>query len=303
VSSVDDQRTERVVIPDAEELAIAHPGLEGEITRTGSGRGASTVTLRHAGELTLVSVDIGFPLLAWSEAASDAVVLSMVTRGVAGARWNGEDLDAGSVLVQSPGSSHHGVQPDGLRYEMIVAKTGLLESVASDLELGLSTHGGFLEHDAASRILKEYGSLGQGGSDDLLLAVVSVLSAEKRGTSVGSYRRVTSREVVRRVMGYLEATGTWMPSSLELCRAAVVSERRLQQAFHDVYDMPPSEFLRQRALSAARGLFERNGSSEVRVAEVAADLGFDHAGRFAHYYASLFGEAPSETLAAPSSSR
>jgi AraC-like DNA-binding protein len=296
-------RTEVVVAADADRLAIGIPGMDGAITRTGTGQGPCAVVMRERDGLAMGSVDIRFPIVGWAEVGDDVVVLGVVERVAQGAKWNGEELDIGDVIVLPPGSFHEAVEPEGLRYEMIVADIGLLESVAADLELRLDPEEGLLEPEDARRITHPHHASARGGDKDALLsAIASALSETSDGVRARPYRRISSREVTRRVSEHLEATGTWMPSSLEMCRAATVSERRLQQAFHDVYDMPPSVYLRQRALSSVHEFFQSVDPHDIRIADAARDFGFEHPSRFALYYRNSFGETPSETLARPDSS-
>jgi AraC-like DNA-binding protein len=102
---------------------------------------------------------------------------------------------------------------------------------------------------------------------------------------------------VRRAVDHVHDAGDWLPSSLTLCRAAGVSERRLQLAFSEVYGMSPSHFFRRRALSIARVRLARTDGVASPVADVAVDLGFRHFGRFSRYYFDQFGELPSTTAA------
>jgi AraC family ethanolamine operon transcriptional activator len=85
------------------------------------------------------------------------------------------------------------------------------------------------------------------------------------------------------------------PSVAEMCVAAYVSERRLRNAFHDAFDMPPSRYFRARMLSRAR---EGLQTGRQDVSRVALEVGFHHLGRFAQQYADLYGERPRDTLAA-----
>ena len=58
----------------------------------------------------------------------------------------------------------------------------------------------------------------------------------------------------------------------------------------------PVTFLRHKRLCAIHSILKDSNPETVTVAEVAMQQGFVELGRFAHYYRSLFGEYPSETL-------
>jgi len=82
----------------------------------------------------------------------------------------------------------------------------------------------------------------------------------------------------------------------ELCRAAEVSERTLQYAFKDVFDMSPQEFIIRRRLHSVRHALLTSDRRSTFVGQIAMDNGFFELGHFAGKYRQLFGELPSETL-------
>ena len=101
--------------------------------------------------------------------------------------------------------------------------------------------------------------------------------------------------MVRACIAFAEAVGR-IPSIAELCTVAHVSERRLREAFTDEYDVPPTRFFRAWALGEAHRRLAHGDPADESVTQVAADLGFDHLGRFSGHYRRIFEERPSETL-------
>ena len=84
------------------------------------------------------------------------------------------------------------------------------------------------------------------------------------------------------------------PSMVAVARAANISVRTLETSFRQHLDVTPHAYLRTLRLKMAREAL--GDPNDVRpIAEVAADHGFPHAGRFAQYYTQLFGESPSQT--------
>lgn len=84
------------------------------------------------------------------------------------------------------------------------------------------------------------------------------------------------------------------PSMVTVARAANISVRTLETSFRQHMDVTPHAYLRTLRLKMAReALSDPNDTRPI--AEVAADHGFPHAGRFAQYYTQLFGESPSQT--------
>ena len=116
-----------------------------------------------------------------------------------------------------------------------------------------------------------------------------------------NYRRFLNRRTV---------TGSWhitaaeefmhanahLPISLgDICRAAGVNARTLQDSFRKRRSCTPMEFLRDVRMEQARaGLL--NPAENTSVAGEAARWGFLHFGRFSGEYRTRYGELPSQTL-------
>ena len=143
-------------------------------------------------------------------------------------------------------------------------------------------HAGFTELDS------------DGEGPEVLRQVVNALSVTSR--NVGWRRGIPSTEIVGRVNDYLEASGSWFPPIVDLCNAAAVSERRLRSAFTECYDLPPSHYLRNRALAAADRSLREQSPAWTTVSSVACAHGFRHLSDFARYYRRVYGARPSETL-------
>ncbi|HET9895496.1 MAG TPA: AraC family transcriptional regulator [Streptosporangiaceae bacterium] len=81
-----------------------------------------------------------------------------------------------------------------------------------------------------------------------------------------------------------------------LARAAGVSVRTLEKQFQRRLGVPPYRYLRHVRLERSRAELTATTDREISVSEVAARWGFNHFGRFAQDYYSLYNEKPSETL-------
>lgn len=81
-----------------------------------------------------------------------------------------------------------------------------------------------------------------------------------------------------------------------LCLEAGVSERTLQYAFQDAFDMSPLAFLRQGRFHAVRRQLLLANPGEISITEAAYSVGFYQVGRFAVEYRMLFGERPIDTV-------
>jgi AraC family ethanolamine operon transcriptional activator len=106
------------------------------------------------------------------------------------------------------------------------------------------------------------------------------------------------RGVVRRIEEYLDAHRGEAPSIPTLCSVAGVSERTLEYAFRELIGVTPVRYLKLRRLNLVRRALRAPEAGASSVTEIALRAGFYDLGRFAGEYRALFGELPSQTLAA-----
>lgn len=102
--------------------------------------------------------------------------------------------------------------------------------------------------------------------------------------------------LVREVESYLNEHAQRAVHISELCAALRTSRRTLHRAFHDVLGIGPIAFLRHHRLCSVHSRLRQGNPSTTHVTEVASEFGFLELGRFSRYYATLFGEYPSQTL-------
>jgi AraC-like DNA-binding protein len=81
----------------------------------------------------------------------------------------------------------------------------------------------------------------------------------------------------------------------DICQAAGVNARTLQNSFRKKQGCTPMEFLRNIRMQEVRAGLE-NPAEDTSVSREAARWGFLHFGRFSSEYRAQFGELPSETL-------
>lgn len=132
----------------------------------------------------------------------------------------------------------------------------------------------------------------------MLASVIGLISADDGGGLSGAARARSRLRIVRRAEEYVHSRGHEPVYIPELSAAIGVSQRLLEYAFRDCYGLSPARYLRLRRLHEARRRLQAERQRAPRVTDVAADLGFWDAGRFAGDYRRLFGESPSATLRA-----
>jgi len=82
----------------------------------------------------------------------------------------------------------------------------------------------------------------------------------------------------------------------ELCEAIGASQRTLEYAFRESFDLTPPAFLRLQRLHTTQRRLMTSCRNNATVADIAHEQGFYELGRFAADYKRLFGELPSQTL-------
>jgi len=102
--------------------------------------------------------------------------------------------------------------------------------------------------------------------------------------------------LVRQVEDYLNAHSQRAVHVSELCAMLNTSRRTLHRAFHDVLGIGPIAFLRHHRLCSVHSRLRQGDPTRTHVTDVATEFGFLELGRFSHYYSTLFGEYPSQTL-------
>jgi len=109
-----------------------------------------------------------------------------------------------------------------------------------------------------------------------------------RNSGAGAWQIGAAEEYMR--------ANAYLPISLgDVCQAAGVSARTLQDSFRKKRGCTPMQFLREVRMQEVRAGLLQPGE-ETNVSGEAARWGFLHFGRFSREYRSRFGELPSETL-------
>jgi len=121
---------------------------------------------------------------------------------------------------------------------------------------------------------------------DRAASLKPVASAQRRG--------------LERALAYLSAADLPAVTVSQLVEIAGASQRTLEHAFRDTFDLSPAGFLRRLRLHAARRELTASYENGTTVGAVADRNGFHHHGRFSVSYRELFGESPSVTLHRPS---
>jgi AraC family ethanolamine operon transcriptional activator len=240
----------------------------------------------------------------------DTLVATVVTRSAPGARWCGQFLDAGDVLIHGPETLHTAFNPEGFSFAFAAVPVVDVRRASEDMKARFDAHTGrFLKlppSPAARRLGRAIASAFPRMSDHQLagapsLASLNAVAADAihstvRGGRESASRRISDSAIVTACINAALEDDRY-PGIAEMRRAAHVSERRLRSAFVQEFGVPPSVFFRSWTLDQARRRLLDSSERGLTVGRVATDLGFRHLGRFAAYYHRQFGEHPSVTLA------
>jgi len=107
-------------------------------------------------------------------------------------------------------------------------------------------------------------------------------------------RPSTRAYIVEKAAEFIEERLSQPVTLSDICLALRVSPRTLRYSFADIVGISPMRYLLVRRLNGARRDLMQRGSMGT-VEEVALRWGFQHMGRFAISYRSVFGECPSTT--------
>lgn len=130
------------------------------------------------------------------------------------------------------------------------------------------------------------------------MLVGQLLSAQPHSytTELCGAGRAAAGKVVRRAMELIAEHHAEPLTVADVAEAVGVSVRSLQEGFRRETGSSPISYLQEHRLAAVRAALISADPARTTVTAVAVTHGFPHLGRFAVSYRKAYGEAPSETL-------
>jgi AraC-like DNA-binding protein len=241
----------------------------------------------------------------------------MITLGVAlrlapGTRHWLNEVETGNVGVFLPGDVHDAIYTPGSLYAAVTATAEMLEEEAAKEDLVLDRHilGGTGVHarNMPPAVLRELQRSFQCVHEDcafdgsavgrkMLAALVAHLARPPHHSNVGRHSSHHGKIVERArafILGHLSE-----PISVdEIAAAAFTSRRTLFRAFEDILNEAPHHYVRRLRLHRIRHDLASEAERACTIALVANQWGLSDLGRMSGWYRELFGERPSETIAA-----
>ena len=143
-------------------------------------------------------------------------------------------------------------------------------------------------------LAKSFGCLDQVFQD--LVRHLTIIAQALEDENVKPTRRSMRDRGFHRALEYLREQMSANLTMSELCTVSGTSERTLQYAFRETFNMTPQEFMIRRRLHRVRQVLLDSEPNACAVSQVAMDHGFYELGRFSGKYRIYFGELPSTTL-------
>ena len=134
------------------------------------------------------------------------------------------------------------------------------------------------------------GQVADGLASEILLLLASGRSF---GSLVPSARARSA--CLSAALALIEARGADGLTVRQLCQHTGASERTLQYAFKERFQIGPKAFLQAWRLDGVRRKLSGRSQRIRTISDIANDYGFWHMGQFAADYRRQFGELPSET--------
>ncbi len=298
-----------------EGLREAIQGTHVEVMQLGHGK--FTGALSHVGigdfSLSIGSFSVG--VRAQRVAADDKLIIGMLLSAEDRVTHWSFDMRPADVLVMPPCTEHDSVFHGAAAYAAIRLDLAEVASVFKG-EPRLSDPAAWLEKNhyralnaaslaaprrlplIISHLAQYQGALSEAAADFWKRSIVDAVTgaimhaqpADARGPSPSAI------QLVKKVDEYLAATGHRPVHISEICAQLNVTRRTLHRAFCDALGLGPITYLRYKRLCAIHSVLRDSDPATTTVAHVAMQHGFIELGRFSHYYQTLFGEYPSETL-------
>jgi AraC-like DNA-binding protein len=298
-----------------EGLQHAVQGTHHDVMQLGRGRLRGSLTHLSIGDFSLSVGSFSVGVRAQRVSTDGKLIIGLLLNSKGRVTHWSFDMQPGDVLVMPPNTEHDGSFHGAASYAAIRLDLAEVASLFKG-EPRLSDPATWCDKNhyrtnssvgiAATRQLplivsclaQQQGSLSDDAADFWKRSIVDAAT----GTIVHSLPPDTrgpapsAMQLVRNVESYLEATGPRPVHISQICADFNVSRRSLHRAFFDVLGLGPVTFLRHKRLCAIHSILRDSIAANVTVAEIAMQQGFIELGRFSHYYHSLFGEYPSETL-------
>lgn len=130
---------------------------------------------------------------------------------------------------------------------------------------------------------------------DMARGLTSLIAADKCSRSKPMMNRRAM--AISRALDYMEECPVRDRNLGEMSEYTQVSQRTLEYAFKERFQMTPKSFMLASRLNRAKKALLNSDPKDGKVHELAKQSGFRHMSQFSTDYRKMFGELPSQTLA------
>lgn len=305
--------TQKVVVSSIESLRQPIADADVEIVQLGNGQLTGSLTKTVFERLAFSKTNFSLPLRTTGSLGTTNLTICMLLNSEGTSSSWARELGNGDIFFTSPGRNFDalfGAQSEVAGLSILpdeIAAAFPNEPVLADVGFWMQNHQFACEPAlrqavttrvrAISSMLESYDALSSEGADFWQRCLIDAFTAPFiRSLSSERPHVPSALRIVRDAEDYLDRHAHRAVHVSELCTHLHISRRSLHRAFHDILGIGPIAFLRHRRLCSTHTRLLHARSSQVRVTGIATEFGFLELGRFSHYYATLFGESPSQTL-------
>lgn len=305
--------TQKVVVSSIESLRQPIADADVEIVQLGKGQLTGSLTKTVLERLAFSKTNFSLPLRTTGSLGTANLTICMLLNSEGASSSWARELNNGDVFFTSPGKNFDAlfgarsevagisIHPDDIAAafpdEPILANVAFWtqnHQFACDPALRQAVT---VRVRAISSMLESYDMLSSEGANFWQRCLIEAFTSPFINALSDDRPHVPSAlRIVRDAEDYLDRHAHRAVHVSELCVHLHISRRSLHRAFHDILGIGPIAFLRHRRLCSTHTRLLHARSSHVRVTDIATEFGFLELGRFSHYYATLFGESPSQTL-------
>lgn len=267
---------------------------------------------------TDISVDWGrynLPVIAKGTFNPNAITIGFVFHDDGMALFNGEVVAPQSMLIFSEGHELDTYLPFNAQWMALQVNREHLHRMGLDLPsnyfsaLRLSGRGARILQSSLTTALHQLDQVASGqraaeplwrslqlaGIKDAAIAALLQTRPDAHSQRLSSRR---SQRIVRKTADFVDSHLHEPFSMSELSAIHPCTYKTLSRAFHRIYGLTPKEYITKRRLARLRCLLLEPTEEATELTDLYLRCGLSHFGRASMAYKAIFGEPPSETLAA-----
>jgi AraC-like DNA-binding protein len=304
----------RVPISSIEDLSDAVFGAGLDATQMSTGHLSGGLAFSETDGIICTSGLINGRVALFGPLSQDMITIGVGLRLEPGTRHWLNEVETGNVGVFYPGDEHDSIYTSGSLYATITASAERLEQEAAKEDLildrhilgGTGIHARNLTPGVLTELRRSFQCIHEGRAfsdcnavgNRMLAALIAHLARPPHHRNVGRHSSHHGK-IVERARAYVQGHLCEPMSVDDIAAAAYTSRRTLFRAFEDILNEAPHHYVRRLRLHRIRHDLASEAERACTIALIANQWGISDLGRMSGWYRELFGERPSETIAAP----